>query len=177
MSPGPQPSDERKVSYDHKRDTQFDEYVAKRASTELKRGVDRALGAESGWEGKAHSDSISDSGKAQMLQVQPRSRGNSLTRPVSWEINLGDAPGTPGAGVQRGHSLISVPEGPEPEEEDTGRLRGKHRPVSEDRQGLLGNHRASTRSVASYASTESRLEVVHVLDDVELDSKSRRRDS
>jgi hypothetical protein len=41
---------ERQLSYDHRRDTQFEDYVvAKRASLGLKENVDHAIGTEFGW--------------------------------------------------------------------------------------------------------------------------------
>ncbi|KAH6653824.1 hypothetical protein BKA67DRAFT_261489 [Truncatella angustata] len=107
----------------------------------------------------------------------PRSRGNSLTHPASWELNMGDSLDTPVGGTQLGHSLVAVPEARE--EDDVGVPRRKSRPVSEDRQGLLSssNPRTSAQSFASYASRSSRVEPVQGLQDVELDTRKRRRDS
>ncbi|KAK6078593.1 hypothetical protein SCUP234_06216 [Seiridium cupressi] len=150
VSPHPQPDGERRASYDHKRDTQFDDYVARRASVNPKEGLEG-------------------------MTLQVRSRGNSLTRPASWEINLGDSTDITAGGVQRGHSLVSVPEAHE--EEDVGFSKSKTRPLSEDRQGLLGDRRISAQSVASYASRDSRIEPVQGLEEIELESKKRRRDS
>lgn len=157
VSPHPRPDMERRASYDHKRDTQFDEYVARRKSLTLQDDGVRALGAE-----LARGDG------------QTRSRGNSLTSPASWEINLGDSPDAPPGVVQRGHSLNSVPEA---EEEHTANAREKARPMSESRQGLLSDRRVSGLSVVSYATRDSRIEPAQGLGDSELESKKRRRDS
>jgi hypothetical protein len=154
VSPHPRPDFERRPSYDHKRDTQFDEYIARRASSSSKDGVELALAAESGG----------------------RSRGNSLTQPASWELNLGDSPDTPAGSVQRGHSLVSVPESLE--EEDIAMAKARHRPLGKEKHGLLGERKVTSRSFESYATRDSKTEPVGNLEEIELeDSRKRRRDS
>jgi hypothetical protein len=172
VSPHPRPSGERRPSYDHKRDTQFDEYLAQRSSVNLKDGVEHALGAEFGWDDDRRS-SIVNSGLVPASQARPRV--NSLTRAASWEINLGpESPDSP-AGVQRGHSLVSVPEARE--EEDIGEQGARRtRPISEDKQVLLGQNdlgdgRISGYSFSSHGSPDGQLE------EIPLESKKRRRGS
>ncbi|ORY58767.1 uncharacterized protein BCR38DRAFT_376712 [Pseudomassariella vexata] len=151
VSPQPRPTDERRASYGHKRDTQFDEYVARRSSIILQEGVERALGAEFGWS-KDRLDGVVSVGSVTSSQARPR--GNSLGRQPSWEVNvaaeiptLTDDP----IGIQRGRSLVSVPEGLE-EEEDIGARKG--RLMSRDRDilfaGDMESRRISAISAASY---------------------------
>lgn len=148
VSPHPRPDAERRSSYDHKRDTLFDEYVARRKSI----------------------------GEDDRLALPTRSRGNSLTQPASWELNMGDSPDMPGGGVQRGHSLVSVPEAPEAEIDMPVSRPPKTRPLSEDRQGLLGDRRISGMSGSSYVSRDSGLEPFPGLE-VYKESRKRGRDS
>ncbi|KAI0129174.1 hypothetical protein BJ170DRAFT_682961 [Xylariales sp. AK1849] len=170
VSPLPRLSTERRASYDHKRDTQFDDFVARRRSTSSGEGVDHAHRAGFGWEDDRRGSAVS-SGTVPSSQVRPR--GSCVTRAASWEVNLAtNSPDTLGSGVQRGHSLVSVPEA---QEEDIGEAGGRRdRPVSEDRQGLLGD-----RSVFGYsvASRDNWTEPVQELEDTELESKKRRRES
>ncbi|KAI1359065.1 hypothetical protein F5Y08DRAFT_91973 [Xylaria arbuscula] len=136
------PPSERRASYDHKRDTQFEDYVAsRRASQQRLRGnsnssmtfqedVKRALGDEFGF-GESPSESIlsGKSGKGEILGTVPaghasRPRVASIGRQTSFEAVVGGGGGisvtitTPpeeagGEMVQRGHSLNSVPEAEE----------------------------------------------------------------
>jgi hypothetical protein len=173
LSPVPPPLAERRASYDHRRDTQFDDYVAQRASVNLKDDVEHALGAEFGWEDDRRDSVI---GGGVVPSAHARTRGNSVGRAASWEVNIGtDTPTRTEPGVQRGHSLVCVPE--IREEEYIGEAEPKGRPISDDRQGLLGNRRISELSVQSFETRDSRIEPVQNLEDVDLDSRKRRRDS
>ncbi|KAI1851300.1 hypothetical protein JX266_003375 [Neoarthrinium moseri] len=168
VSPGPQPDAERPVSYDHKRDTQFDEYIAsQRSSLNSNHGADGALGVLPSRDG-TRRDSLSPQSSL------TRPRAGSGPRPLSWEVNMGTD--TRPDGIQRGHSLISVPEAHEPEEDIGDARLNKSRPVSEDRAGLLGNRTVSGYSVASYTTRDSRVEPFQP-QEAELESHKRRRDS
>lgn len=129
VSSQPRPSEERRSSYDHKRDTQYDEYVARRKS----------------------------SGEEDRQSLPSRSRGNSLTQPASWELNLGDATTVPGGSVQRGHSLVSVPEAVEADVETAHTSRNQTPPIGEDWQGMLNGQRTPSTGASSYVSRDSRL--------------------
>lgn len=131
---------ERRPSYNHKRDTQFDDYVNKRHSETFKDDVDAAIGAEFGWgaggrNSMERSDSVVGSGSVQVAKV--RARGDSVgnNRTKSWSGEQG---------------LVAVPEGPEEEDDhhswsgsqgSRGSGTGGRRragDVDEDRVGLLG---------------------------------------
>ncbi|KAI5917411.1 hypothetical protein F4810DRAFT_46354 [Camillea tinctor] len=185
-SPAPSPAlranHERRASYDHRRDTQFDEYVARarRASAnqeDAKRAADLLLL----WShdeptqtppplSPPQRDSLVSAGSVPVSQAQ-RARASSLGRQASLEASLtgtgrsvspslystataDDAMSSvsaltattvgasAAAGVQRGHSLNSVPEAHE-EDEERNKVGGSSstssgRIVSADREALLG---------------------------------------
>jgi hypothetical protein len=90
--------------YNHERDTQFDDYMASRASLNLKEDVERALSAEFGWGSTSPPEGDRDalersgsivlgSGVVQTAKVRPT--GESMARAVSWET---------------AHVLVAVPE-------------------------------------------------------------------
>lgn len=125
---------ERRTSYDHKRSTQFDEYVARRLSghgsaTNLKNSVDRALGSEFGWTegagGAGPRDSVVSIGSvaAAPTPVHPRPGGGTSlgSRRASWDAAPSPPASEAGAaapsrelsvtsGITMAHSLVSVPE-------------------------------------------------------------------
>ncbi|CAJ2509447.1 Uu.00g144730.m01.CDS01 [Anthostomella pinea] len=226
---------ERRASYDHKRDTQFDEFRARRASanssTNLQADVQKALGTEFGWDTsndyfppqkpqQRQRDSIITTKSVPVSKAQTRARGDSLLRQASWEASLsltgmGSRSPTPsiivatpddtasGAAtaastvmVQPGHSLRSVPETHEEEEddghdEDGGDLgaagsrygrRSVPMPENEVREALLVRRNSSRAS--SPASSRNagggggRLGRLEGLEDIELEGRlKRRRDS
>jgi hypothetical protein len=153
LSPNPEArlEMERRPSYNHKRDTQFEEYIARRSrGNSLQEGVDNALKREFGWASDPR-DSVNFGTVSSSQIQQPR---ESATRIASWDINMGDSADPAGA-IQRGHSLNSVPEAHEPQDADAAAR--KARPVSNDREGLLGSRGSSTHS---YAPQDNRLEPV-----------------
>ncbi|KAI1771477.1 hypothetical protein F4818DRAFT_204676 [Hypoxylon cercidicola] len=201
VSPQPQPSPppppeapSRHASYDHRRDTQFDEYVRRRSSAGRYSQEDlaRALGAEFGWgeDGSGNNnarDSVVGTGSVAVAQARPR--GDSLSsRQASLEASISISRSGSGSttttastvtleppAMARAHSLNSVPEAHE-EEGDVGMER--RRPEGEDRQALLGGGEGVSRS-SSGSSRRSvrRIEPVEGLEDVELEHRKRRRES
>ncbi|ETS85816.1 hypothetical protein PFICI_03841 [Pestalotiopsis fici W106-1] len=140
----PKPAMERRESYNHERDTKFDEYIARRASISSAQegGIDLGLGSEFG----------GASGT--------RSRGNSLTR-TSWDPNT--ALSMMDAATQqipaRGHALNAVPESLE-EEDIAGSTKSttttttsppRSRPVSETitGAGTVDRHASVNSGVSS----------------------------
>ncbi|KAI1504061.1 hypothetical protein F5X99DRAFT_68588 [Biscogniauxia marginata] len=199
-SPSPDPIRERRGSYDHRRDTQFDEYVARRASGGAlnQEDVKLALGGEF-WGGAAREerprDSVVSSGMVSVAQARPR--GNSLGRQASLEASLANRSVSPSiysddaistvtvstlataaATVQRGHSLNSVPEAHEEEDELE-----KRRGIPAAQQGLLsrsssGNGRTlSTTTSRSSISRYSIVGQIEGLEDIELESRKHMRES
>ncbi|KAL7619903.1 hypothetical protein AAE478_010450 [Parahypoxylon ruwenzoriense] len=189
--PQPSPGLERRASYDHRRDTQFDDYVKRRSSPYSKDDVERALGVEFGWrdDERAQRESVVSAGVVSVAQARPR--GDSLsTRQVSLEgsINRSGSASTtvtttsastvsnassaatleaPG-GMARAHSLNSVPEA---REEEDGNA---------DREALLGGGDAAKRGRSSRSSSGGSLvliDPVEGLEEIELDSRKRRRDA
>ncbi|RYP69883.1 hypothetical protein DL771_005826 [Monosporascus sp. 5C6A] len=141
------PEMERRPSYDHRRSTQFDEYVARRLSesgVSLKTSVERALGGEFGWEdgqGRVPRDGIVSTGAVASLQARPR--GNSLGRQPSLEVSISNVT-TPtrelsvNSGATVPHSLVSVPEAHEEEIHMLAALGGSGG-VGEAHEALLGS--------------------------------------
>ncbi|XXH01307.1 hypothetical protein Hte_007664 [Hypoxylon texense] len=96
--PTPAAAAERRGSYDHRRDTQFDDYVRRRSSAGRysREDVRRALGAEFGWGEESNTsnhpsnnarDSVVSTGSVAVAQA--RQRGDSLsTRQVSLEASV-----------------------------------------------------------------------------------------
>lgn len=184
------PSMARRASYDHKRDTQFDEFMRRRGSSVgqySRDDVERALGAEFGWgeEGKDQQrDSVVSTGSVPVSVARPR--GDSLsTRQVSLEASISRNGSTSTTttttssptvtleappGMSRAHSLNSVPEAHE--EEDAEKA---------VRKALLADHGISRSSsgTSSRGSRRSvrRIDPVEGLEDVELGGKKRRRES
>jgi len=152
---------QRRGSYDHKRDTQFDEYRARRTSggALTKEAVDHALGAEFGWGGEHKRENLVSAGSVGAMHQATRPRGDSnpsaLQRHGSVQalVEAGSHAGAVSNGGNadatqrsRAHSLVCVPEHPE---EDLGVARisrhtsystnhsyGPSR-ISEDREALL----------------------------------------
>lgn len=186
--PAVDPAMERRTSYDHKRDTQFDDYVRRRSSVYTKDDVDRALGIEFGWEdGRDQRDSVVSSGSVPVAQV--RARGDSLsTRQVSVEASISrtssssttntaanstttlEAPG----GMVRAHSLNSVPEA---HEEEDGNPSSGRKKAGQDREALLGGDRVSRSSSGASRKSVGRIEPVEGLEEVELENRKRRKES
>ncbi|KAI0404745.1 hypothetical protein F4802DRAFT_218765 [Xylaria palmicola] len=186
--PSPRPleaAQERRTSYDHKRDTQFEEYRVRRLSqgsgahhydsASLQRDVQRALGKEFGFGGGDGAETVS-AGAVHAAHAPSRPRVSSLGRQTSHEALLGGGPivtvTTPPEdppAVQYGHSLNSVPETHEEEEQNHQRHRPAMRPraTSESRQALLGG--------AGGRASPPRIERVEGLEEIELENRRRRR--
>ncbi|KAI0530337.1 hypothetical protein GGR58DRAFT_239927 [Xylaria digitata] len=200
VSPHPSPPlNERRVSYDHKRDTQFEAYVARRASqrssirdrnsgASFQDDVKRALGDEFGFSdlpspaelgnGNAKGEMVG-AGTVNAAHVS-RPRVSSIGRQTSYEAVVGGTNGIsvmittpPDESVQRGHSLNSVPEAHE-EEDHQSRQVTRKRAVSESQQALLGDSDSEGRGGRT---SPSRIDRVEGLEDIELDTRKRRRDS
>ncbi|RYO84005.1 hypothetical protein DL766_001871 [Monosporascus sp. MC13-8B] len=174
-----QPEIGRRPSYDHRRSTQFDEYVARRLSESgmsLKSSVERALSGEFGWEDGRSSgprDSIVVTGAVASLQARPR--GNSLGRQPSVEVSISNV-STPtrelsvNSGAAVPHSLVSVPEAHEEEEIHTRAAQGRSAGVGETHEPLLGSGPVSRNHSRSPPDC---LRTGHVnrLEDVRLESR------
>ncbi|KAI1476404.1 hypothetical protein F4774DRAFT_392868 [Daldinia eschscholtzii] len=187
--PAVQPMMERRKSYDHKRDTAFDEYVRRRSSSYTKADVERALGVEFGWEeSRNQRDSVISSGEVAVLQ--PRARGDSLsTRQGSLQASLsrnGSSSTTTTTtttttnstitleaqnGMIRAHSLNSVPEA---HEEDGDFGMGGNKP-GESQEALLGSERVSRSSSGASRRSGGRIGQVEGLEVVELESGKQAR--
>lgn len=199
-SPQPTPPEqpvitERRASYSHERDTQFDDYVKRRTSAGQysKDDVERALGAEFGWEeSRDPRDSVVSTGSVAVAQARPR--GDSLsTRQVSLEASLSRTGSSSTANTTttsatsstvtleapavmvRAHSLNSVPEAREEEDGDLGL--GRKRAGGEDREALLGRDRISRSSSGASRKSVRWIEPVEGLEEIELDGRKRRRES
>ncbi|KAI1385404.1 uncharacterized protein F4822DRAFT_343369 [Hypoxylon trugodes] len=187
-TPPPEPVLERRASYDHKRDTQFDDYVRRRSSVLSKDDVDRVLGVEFGWEDNQNQrESVISAGM--VSSAVPRPRSDSLnTRQVSLEASISRSGSsstnttnststvtleTPGNMV-RAHSLNSVPEAHEEEDSNLslGRTKG-----GEAREALLGGDRISRSSSGASRTSARRIEPIEGLEEIELDIRKRRRES
>ncbi|KAI1468290.1 uncharacterized protein F4812DRAFT_361495 [Daldinia caldariorum] len=190
----PPPTTERPMSYDHKRDTKFDEYVQRRSRSYSKADVERALGVEFGWEDtRDQRDSIINSGTISVLQV--RARGDSLsTRQGSLQASLSrntsssttttttttsaatSNPSNPTPTLEaqnamlRAHSLISVPEVHE-EDGDFGSIWNMiGSKTGESQETLLGNDEVSRSSSGASRYDRERMEQVEGLEVVQLES-------
>ncbi|RYP42701.1 hypothetical protein DL767_000070 [Monosporascus sp. MG133] len=173
------PEMERRPSYDHKRSTQFDEYMARRLSESgisLKSSVERALGGEFGWEddpNRRPRDSIVGTGA--VASLQPRPRGNSLGRQSSFEVSISSAT-TPtrelsvNSGATVPHSLVSVPEAHEEEETHAHAAQGRSAGVGEAHEALLGGGPVS-RNHSRTPPDCLRIGHVNGLEDVKLESR------
>ncbi|KAI0439153.1 hypothetical protein F4803DRAFT_64116 [Xylaria telfairii] len=210
VSPHPSPPldepQERRTSYDHKRDTQFEDYLARRASQKsglhrrdsyyeagsLQNDVKRALGDEFGFgdlpspanPGMTNTRGEVVSSGAVAAGHVSRPRVSSIGRQVSYEAVLGGTNGGPIVTIttppeetlQRGHSLNCVPEAHEEEE--------PHHHTSER---VTRKRAVSESQQALLGDNDSenwsgrrsppRIERVEGLEDVELENKKRRRDS
>ncbi|KAK7911311.1 hypothetical protein PG985_013792 [Apiospora marii] len=164
LSPQPRPNNERRTSFDHKRDTQYDEYVRKRSGSFHREDIERALGSNTEWNERRPADIVS-TGLVPSALARPRA--NSGGRVSSWTLNLGDE--TPDPEQQCGHSLVAVPESGEEEDISAVRL-GKQRAFSGDRETLLGksspqitisscDRTASGKSLATVSSIYSQDDV------------------
>ncbi|KAI0429882.1 hypothetical protein F5Y09DRAFT_245540 [Xylaria sp. FL1042] len=148
VSPHPSPpleatTNSRRASYDHKRDTQYEDYLARRASqgstfrysnsnsgmsAVLQDDVKRALGDEFGFTDEATGNFNINTGAVSAAQHVSRPRLSSIGRQTSYEALVGGGGSGNGSGisvtittppeevVQRGHSLNSVPEAHEEED-------------------------------------------------------------
>ncbi|KAI1815098.1 hypothetical protein GGS20DRAFT_544914 [Poronia punctata] len=190
----------RRTSYDHKRDTQFEAYLARRTSqtynnnrdsVDLYDDVKRALGTEFGF-GDLPTPADRD--------TKARSRGSSihlaLTRQTSFEVVVGGGGGGGGSGslgspgvtvtvttppeehpAQLGHSLNCVPEAHEEEAADA--LVKRNRGFSESRQALLnhGDKKKKNNNISGRrrGSPDSFQHVDDGLQDIELENTDTRR--
>ncbi|KAI0878286.1 hypothetical protein GGS24DRAFT_487375 [Hypoxylon argillaceum] len=198
---------ERPASYDHKRDTQFEAYAARRASQSqrlssgggsydglsLHDDVSRALGDEFGF---GHASPPAREVLSPGHVARPRV--SSLGRQVSYEAVLAGPvvvvvttpPEEEADGLRRGRSLNlrSVPE----EEEEGVRHVGetahgggggggrRRRAVSESQQALLGESSGGGgigKAGGGRASPVAAIGRVEGLEEIELESRKRRRDS
>ncbi|KAK8003518.1 hypothetical protein PG989_003237 [Apiospora arundinis] len=145
VSPEPRPDYERRTSFDHKRDTQYEEYVRKRSGSFRKEDIERALGSNIDWNERRPSDIVS-TGLVPSALARPRA--NSGGRVSSWTLNLGDETPDLEGGQQIGHSLVSVPEWGE-EEDITAARKGKQRAINEDKVSLLSGGSSSSSAAAA----------------------------
>ncbi|KAI1757613.1 hypothetical protein F4782DRAFT_135860 [Xylaria castorea] len=194
VSPHPSPlsdaAPEPRTSYDHRRDTQFEDYLARRVSQKsLQNDVKRALGDEFGFgdlpspaeptKTNARGEVVS-SGAVPAGHVS-RPRMSSIGRQVSYEAIVGGTNGSPivtlttppEEALQRGTSLNSVPEAHEEEDHHASERVTRKRSVSESQQALLGDSDSESRSGRR---SPPRIERIEGLEDIELDIKKRRRD-
>ena len=120
--------------YSHKRDTQFDAYVARRGSVNLQKDGDRAVSGEFGWSGSpidlqeeiARRESIANTGT-----VPTRPRGASMPRAASWASDRG---------------LVAVPE--EDDEPDKDKeARDREALLTDSRRESVDHHSIGHRSV------------------------------
>ncbi|KAI1101622.1 hypothetical protein F4804DRAFT_335106 [Jackrogersella minutella] len=186
--PIPDPK-QRRESYSHKRDTQFDDYVLRRSSGYTKVDVERALNVEFGWEDtNDQRDSLISSGSVPVSQARPR--GDSLsTQQASMEASIGRSGSgsttatttnstatleTPN-GMVRAHSLNSVPEAHEEEEARNAALVKKK--AREDRKAMLKDNGISRSSSGSSRRSVRLIEPVEGLEEIDLDGQRRKRDS
>lgn len=145
LSPQPRPDNERRTSFDHKRDTQYEDYVRKLSGSFQKEDIERALGSNIDWNERRPSDTIVNTGLVPSALARPRA--NSGGRVSSWTLNLG--PETPDPEQQIGHSLVSVPEwGEEEDITAAARSKGKQRAVNSDRVSLLSGDSSSADAAA-----------------------------
>lgn len=172
-SPPTRPELSRPSSYDHKRDTQFEDYLKRKSSTTLHEDVERALSTEFWGRDNQSDSSVLASGSVPTALARPRA--DSRGRASSWTINFGDEDAS--AGAVRGHSLNPVAEGGEDEDDTPAALRVPNRQASNDRQGLLHAHttdrRISGLSVGSYASSAGRSDATPGFEVVELNVDRR----
>ncbi|KAH8673312.1 hypothetical protein BX600DRAFT_203624 [Xylariales sp. PMI_506] len=160
---------ERRQSYDHKRDTQFDEYVARRSSVSLQQGVEQALSKEFGRGQEPVGRAVS---AGTMGSVPARSVSNPGSRASSWEVNLGQDI-VDGTGVQRGHSLICVPEVHEADEEGGPRWKGKGKAKAPMRHSY---HPGAPPSPAStFESNDNRFEYTREMEGAGWDWRTQAR--
>ncbi|KAI2631217.1 hypothetical protein GGS21DRAFT_170003 [Xylaria nigripes] len=171
---------EQRTSYDHKRDTQFDAYVARRLSQDRGRfrdsmpsqgDVKRALGDEFGFTQllmSADSAKINPNGEiissgavhvAHASQPRTSSIGRQAsleafitcsTRQTGYNSPVGVTTPT-GDALQRGQSLNSVPEARE-EEDDHGQGRLRENCPSKGKQSFLNDHDLWSRSGGAISS-------------------------
>ena len=162
---------ERRPSYDHRRSTQFDEYVAARRQSagamSLRESVEHALGNGFGWDEESTikpKDSFVSAGT--VAASRPRGSSNPLGRQPSVEASLsavststvapnhGEADSvatstTPtresslNSGVTVPHSLVSVPEAHEEDEASHGHQFYKQYQYQESSPGYFTQQRGS----------------------------------
>ena len=137
--------------YSHQRDTQFDEYMAARASKELKDNIDRAMAAEFGWTASpssAHTDSDlfrRDStnsivmGSGTVASAVARPRGDSVVRATSYD-SMG---------------LAAVPEMAEEEEEEGQTTPTRKSNGAGDTQALMTSHSRNNSDASDTITVES----------------------
>ncbi|KAI0867148.1 hypothetical protein F4860DRAFT_19826 [Xylaria cubensis] len=195
VSPHPSPAldvaQEPYTTYDHKRDTQFESYLAHRASqNSLQNDIKRALGDEFGFgDLPSPAEPIKTNARGEVVSSgavpaghASRPRVSAIGRQVSYEAILGGTNGSPivtlttppEETLQRGTSLNSVPEAHEEEDHYANKaVTTRKRSVSESQQALLGDSNSDSRSGRR---SPPRIERVEGLEDIELDIKKRRRD-
>ncbi len=204
VSPHPEPpsdvtTHERRASYDHRRDTQFEDYVARRASQRssgvslLQDDVKRALGEEFGFGELPTTTTTTINAKGERVisagavpAAHPsRPRVSSIGRQTSYEALVGGVGGggtpisvtvttPPEESPQLGHSLNSVPEAHEEDDLAHGARKKKKpaprkRAVSESKVALLSDESEGEDGRTSPA----RIGRVEGLEDVELDAGGR----
>ncbi|KAI0454714.1 hypothetical protein F5B21DRAFT_231991 [Xylaria acuta] len=211
VSPHPSPpldlAEERRTSYDHKRDTQFEDYLARRASqnsglhrrgssygsTSLQNDVKRALGDEFGFGDlptPAEPGKTKPGGEVVISGAVPaghvsRPRVSSIGRQVSYEAVIGGTNGGP---------IVTITTPPEEETLQRGHSLNSVPEAHEEE-----DHHASERVTRKRAVSESqqallgdgdsdsesrsgrrspaRIGRVGGLEDIELENRKRRRDS
>ncbi|KAI1645257.1 uncharacterized protein F4817DRAFT_344191 [Daldinia loculata] len=180
--PAVEPMTERRASYNHKRDTQFDEYVRRRSSSYTKSDVERALGVEFGWEDtRDQRDSVISAGAVSVLQSRPRgdslsirqaslqaslSRNGSTATTTTTTTTISTASLDAQIEMARAHSLNSVPEAHE-EDADVG--------MGGNKTALLNGDRISRSSSGASRHSVGRIEKVKGLEVVQLESGKRMR--
>ncbi|KAK7757492.1 hypothetical protein SLS62_000507 [Diatrype stigma] len=199
QQPSPPPM-ERKSSYDHRRSTQFDEYVARRLSggdANLRRSIEHALGAADFNPSGASRDSLISNRTVPIQVVQPQD--NELgARLASCDASisvLSDTAATVSAlseespsrelSINSGvttmaHSLVSVPEVHEEDElhMHPGVMRVGPQDAGAARQSLLGGRGPSRSPPAGGAGVvggRSSMGYVDGLEDIELGVGGRKR--
>ena len=137
---------ERRPScYIHERDTQFDQYVARKASSGNAHDSERALSADFGWDnpfaGSLKPKGEHDEAEDRLISlgvVKSRPRGASMPRASSWSSE---------------NVLVAVPEEEDHGEENRG---------ARDRQALLGHDRKRSNESIDAGSAPQDAEVTEM---------------
>ncbi|EMR70891.1 hypothetical protein UCREL1_2070 [Eutypa lata UCREL1] len=186
QQPSP-PETERRSSYDHRRSTQFDQYVARRQSggeMNLRHSIEYALGTEFGWQEDPRKQRDSTISNGTVTSLQAKQSDNSLGgRQASCDASISilsdDSPSrelSVNSGATLAHSLVSVPEVHEEDEMHPGVARVRAQDLGTARQSLLGKRggqpgsRVHSRSPPRIGSIED----VDGLENIELGHRKRR---